>query len=107
MNLPTVSMFENRLAALEGDRDGAVRGFSAADRLYRQIGITFEAAQCGLTCLTALGSDVAEARSMAEAAQADFARVGAAPYVERIEALMAMRTASSTRTVATSTSVPS
>jgi tetratricopeptide (TPR) repeat protein len=74
------------IAALEGRRDEAIAGYRDALKRYREIGFDFEVARGELDMLMLLGPDLPEARAAAEEARAVFERVGARPYLERLDA---------------------
>lgn len=84
------------IAALEGRRDKAIAGYRDALKRYREIGYDFEVARVELDMLMLLGPDLPEARAVAEEARAVFERVGARPYLERLDATIGdVRTAGS------------
>ncbi len=74
------------IAALEGRRDEAIAGYRGALKGYREIGYDFQVARVELDMLMLLGPDLPEARAAAEEARAIFERVGARPYLERLDA---------------------
>jgi len=74
------------IAALEGRRDEAVAGYRDALKHYREFGFEFEVARIELDMLMLLGPDLPDARAVAEEARSVFERVGARPYLERLDA---------------------
>lgn len=74
------------IAALEGRRDEAIAGYRDALKRYREIGYDFQVARVDLDMLMLLSPDLPEAGAVAEEARAVFERVGARPYLERLDA---------------------
>jgi hypothetical protein len=74
------------IAALEGRRDEAIADYRDALKGYREIGYDFQLARVELDMLMLLGRDLPEAHAAAEEARAVFERVGARPYLERLDA---------------------
>jgi tetratricopeptide (TPR) repeat protein len=68
------------LAALEGRRTEALARFTEAGRGWRDLGLHFEAAVCGLNLVIMLGTSEPEARTAANDAAAMFERLEAAPF---------------------------
>jgi hypothetical protein len=83
---------EAALAALEGQRGEALTTFTDAVRRWRELGLEFEAAVCGLNLVTVLGVAEPEARAAAEHAASVFERLGAKPFAALLA--QATRTAS-------------
>jgi len=81
---------EAALAALQGQRGEALTTFTDAVRRWRELGLEFEAAVCGLNLVTVLGVAEPEARAAAEHAASVFERLGAKPFA----ALLAQATRS-------------
>ena len=79
---------EAALAALEGRRSEALAGFIDALRRWRELGLEFEAALCGLNLVTMLGPSSPEARAAADDAAALFSRLGAQPLQVRLAEVM-------------------
>ncbi|MDQ2941551.1 MAG: hypothetical protein M3R05_05095, partial [Chloroflexota bacterium] len=75
-------------AALDGRGSEAVAGFVDAMRRWRELGLEFEAAVCGLNLVKMLGPSSPEARAAADEAAALFRRVGAQPLLARLEEAM-------------------
>ncbi|MBA2263043.1 MAG: AAA family ATPase [Chloroflexi bacterium] len=71
---------EAALAALDGRGPEALAGFADAIRRWRELGLEFEAAVCGLNLVTMLGPSEPEARAVAADAGAVFKRLGAQPF---------------------------
>ena len=90
------------IAALEGRRDEAIGSFLDALRRFGELGFEFEVARVGLDFVLLLGPDVPEARSAGEQARAIFERVGAKPYLERLDAAMTRATSSQSGSTAAS-----
>ena len=76
------------LAALQGRRAEALAEFIDAIRRWRELGLEFEAAVCGLNLVTMLGPLDPEARAVAADAGATFERLGAHPLVKLLEKAM-------------------
>jgi hypothetical protein len=79
------------IAALEDRREDAEVGFRDALKRFRELGQLFLVADAGLEFVLAIGPSDAEARAAGEEAREIFARLGARPWVERAEALLAGR----------------
>jgi hypothetical protein len=76
------------IAALEGRRDDAISGFRDALARCRSIGEDFELARTGLDFVLLVGPAEPSARAAADEARLIFERVGARPYLERLDAAM-------------------
>ena len=76
------------LAALQGRRGESLAEFLDAVRSWRELGLEFEAAVCGLNLVTMLGPSDAEARAAAADAGATFERLGAQPLMTLLEKAM-------------------
>jgi hypothetical protein len=68
------------LAALDHRRPEALAGFADAIRRWRELGLEFEAAVCGLNLVTMLGPSEPAARAAAEEVGVVFERLGALPF---------------------------
>jgi class 3 adenylate cyclase/tetratricopeptide (TPR) repeat protein len=68
------------LAALDRRRPEALAGFTDAIRRWRELGLAFEAAICGLNLITMLGPSEPAARAAADEIGAVFERLGALPF---------------------------
>ncbi|MDR3545674.1 MAG: adenylate/guanylate cyclase domain-containing protein [Candidatus Limnocylindrales bacterium] len=88
------------IAALEGRRDDAMTGFRDALARLRAIGEDFELARTGLDFLLLVGPGEPAARAAATEARPIFERVGARPYLERLDAAAAAATTADTRATA-------
>jgi class 3 adenylate cyclase/tetratricopeptide (TPR) repeat protein len=77
------------IASLENRAEEALAGFREARIRYTEIGWLFESARATLDALIAL-PDAAELRVAADRAREIFASMGARPYVERLEAALAV-----------------
>jgi hypothetical protein len=76
------------IAALSGDRPAALRGYRDALRQWRDLGLAWDEALCGLDIALLLGADEADVRAAAERSREVFASVGARPFLERLEAAL-------------------
>jgi len=77
------------IAALEGRREDAVAGYREAFEAYRGFGYDFALAQLQLDFIRLLGADAPGAQAAATEAREVFTRVGAAPYLELLDATLA------------------
>jgi class 3 adenylate cyclase/tetratricopeptide (TPR) repeat protein len=77
------------IAALEGRTDEAIAGSREALTRLRSIGADFEVARAVLDFVLLVGADHPATREFAAEARAVFERVGARPYVERLDAALA------------------
>jgi class 3 adenylate cyclase/tetratricopeptide (TPR) repeat protein len=73
---------EAALAALDRRRPEALAGFSDATRRWRELGLDFEAAVCGLDLVIMLGPSEPEARAAAEEVGPVFERLEAQPFLK-------------------------
>ena len=90
------------IAALEGHQTDAIEGFLDALRGFPEVGYEFEVARVALDFVLLLGPDIPEARLAGEQARTIFQRVGAKPYLERLDAAMARATPSESESTAES-----
>jgi len=77
------------IAALEGRRSDAVAGYRDALRGWRQLGLAFDEAMAALDLAILLAPterEMAEASSSIEAARETLTRLGARPFLARLEA---------------------
>jgi len=77
------------IAALEGRRSDAVAGYREALRGWRQLGLAFDEAMAALDLAILLAPterEMAEASSSIEAARETLTRLGARPFLARLEA---------------------
>ncbi len=77
------------VAALEGRRADAVTGFTEALSGYHAAGEDFALACTGLDFLVAVGPGERAARAAADESRGIFERIGARPYLERLDAALA------------------
>jgi class 3 adenylate cyclase/predicted ATPase len=77
------------VAALAGRRDDAISGFRRALTSFRELGTDFELARVALDMVHLLGPDEPDAASAAAEARAIFERLGAQPYLDRLDAALA------------------
>jgi hypothetical protein len=73
------------IAALDGRRPEAVGEYRDALRRYRELGLDFDVAMTGMDFVTLL-PDEPEARETADEARRLFERLGARPFLARLEA---------------------
>jgi hypothetical protein len=71
---------EAALAALDQRRPEALAGFADATRRWRELGLDFEAAVCGLSLIIMLGPSEPAARAAAEEVGQVFERLGTVPF---------------------------
>ncbi len=76
------------LAALEGRRDEAASRFALVLDALRDLGLPFAAATLTITMATVLGPDRAEVQAAHGEARDTLARLGAKPFLDRLEAAM-------------------
>ena len=76
------------MAALEGDVNGALGKFGAAIRQFRSLGTPFEEASAELAMATVLDPAAPEVRAAADAATEILTRLGAQPFLDRLQARM-------------------
>jgi len=74
------------IAALEGYREEALAGYRDARVRYRDLRLSFKLASVDLDMVILLGVDDPETRAAADEARTVFERVGARPYLDRLEA---------------------
>ena len=80
---------EAGLAALEGRTDEGAAHFAGAAKALRDLDVPFDLALTQLDRITVLGADHPDSPAAAEEARAIFARLGAKPFLERLEAALA------------------
>ena len=90
------------IAALEGHQADAIQGFLDGLRRLGALGYEFEVAHVALDFVLLVGPDIPEARAAGEQARVIFERVGAKPYLERLDAAMARATPSESESTAES-----
>ena len=76
------------VAALEGSGGDALRRYRDALQAWRDLGLAWDEALCGLDMALLLGLAEPEVRAAAEAAREIFVRLGAVPFVARLDAAM-------------------
>jgi class 3 adenylate cyclase/tetratricopeptide (TPR) repeat protein len=76
------------LAALGGDANEAARLYQAALRGYRELGIPFAEASAAIVMATVLDPGMPEVRAAAERAREILTKLGARPFLERLEAAL-------------------
>ncbi|HEY8869717.1 MAG TPA: adenylate/guanylate cyclase domain-containing protein [Candidatus Limnocylindrales bacterium] len=74
------------IAALEGRSSDALGLYREALRAWRDLGMAWDEAQTGLDMATFLDPSEPEVRAAADAAREIFARLGARPFLERLDA---------------------
>jgi class 3 adenylate cyclase/predicted ATPase len=77
------------LAALEGRPADALAHYREALRAWRDLGLAWDEALCGLDMATLLDPSDPEVRAAAEAARAILVRLEAAPFIARLDAALA------------------
>ncbi len=86
-----VATLKAGLAALEGRRPEAIAGYRDAFRGWRQLGCAFDEAMAVLDMVQVLAPterEMAEAPAAIEWARETFTRIGATPFVARLEAAL-------------------
>ncbi|MFN8622408.1 MAG: adenylate/guanylate cyclase domain-containing protein [Chloroflexota bacterium] len=83
------AIFGAGVAALEGRTAEALAGYSGAIRELREMGLPVEAAFVAMEMLSVLDPAEPAVAAAATMARETFSRLGAVPYVARIEALLA------------------
>jgi hypothetical protein len=84
------------IAALEGRPAEALAGYREALRAYRQLGLAFDEALAGIDMATVLPTperDAADVVAALQAARETLTRLGAAPFLARLEAVVGAPTA--------------
>ena len=99
-----LAAMEGALAAVEGRRADARAQFLEALRQFRELGLSWVAANTGLDAVVADVLEPAERQRVADEARATFERLGARPYLAQLDAALAG--AASTDTRATGRSLP-
>ncbi len=86
------------IAALEGRASEALNLYRVALAVWRDLGLTWDEALCGLDMALLLDPAETEVRAAAERARETFTRLGAAPFVARLaDAIGRMRDRSDRR----------
>jgi hypothetical protein len=81
------------IAALEGDADAAAEQFVLAHRALGDLGAVFERALSQLTMVATLPSDRSDVAAAAADAREVFTRLGATPFIARLDEFLARRSA--------------
>ena len=76
------------MAALEGDTADALVRYRAALATWRSLGLVWDEALCGIDMATLLDPGEPDVRAAADASRAILTRLGARPFVDRLEAAM-------------------
>ena len=76
------------IAALEGRSDDALSSYREALGTWRDLGLVWDEALCATEMATLLDPSDPEVHAAAEAARATLTRLGAKPYLERLDAAM-------------------
>jgi hypothetical protein len=82
-------LLEAGLLALDGRHAEAIREIQALVADYERQGLPWRQALAGLVLASLVGSDDAGVRETAHGSRAIFARLGARPFVERVDAVLA------------------
>jgi tetratricopeptide (TPR) repeat protein len=77
------------IAALEGRQAEALGLYRQALRGWRDLGLAWDEALCGIDMATLLGLREPEVRAATESAREILVRLGAAPFLERLDAVTA------------------
>ena len=77
------------IAALEGRSADALPLYREALRAWRELGLGWDEALCGLDMATLLDPADSEVRTAADAAREIIVRLGAAPFIARLDAALA------------------
>jgi class 3 adenylate cyclase/tetratricopeptide (TPR) repeat protein len=85
---------EAGIAALAGSRDAARVGYRAGAAAYRDLGLAWDEALLGLQAAATIGPDDPEVAGWVEASRVILARLGAAPVLAQLEAIVASATPS-------------
>ena len=77
------------VAAIAGSADEATRLYGAALARWRELGLAFDEALCGLDMATFLDPAASEVRAAADSAREILVRLEAAPFIARLDAAFA------------------
>jgi class 3 adenylate cyclase/tetratricopeptide (TPR) repeat protein len=77
------------IAALEGRSSDAVAGYLDVLAQWEALGLHFDSARAALDFVLLVGPEIPEARTAAAEARPIFERLGARPYLERLDAALA------------------
>ena len=81
------------IAALEGRRAEAMSGYRAAFAAWRSLGLAWDEALAVIDAVTFLGADEPELKAAADWARATLTRLGAKPYLDRLETALTAKQA--------------
>jgi tetratricopeptide (TPR) repeat protein len=76
------------LAALEGRSIEAMAHYREALRMWRDLGLAWDEALCGLDMALLLSGESSDVRPVAEATREILVRLGAAPFIARLDAAL-------------------
>ncbi|HEY6058427.1 MAG TPA: hypothetical protein VIV06_10365, partial [Candidatus Limnocylindrales bacterium] len=82
-------LLEGGLAALDGRPSDALRDARTALDEYERLGLPWRKALAALMLTSTIGPDDAEVRALAQSARETFVRLGARPFLELLDALLA------------------
>jgi len=94
------------LAALEGRSAESLRETRAVIGEYGRLGLPWRQALAALVLLSTIGAGEAEVRGVAESARETLARLGAKPFLERLDAALARPSDLARRPATSSTAAP-
>jgi class 3 adenylate cyclase/tetratricopeptide (TPR) repeat protein len=94
------------IAALEGRAAESLRETRAISGEYGRLGLPWRQALAALMLLSTIGAGEAEVRGAAESARETLARLGAKPFLERLDAALARPSDLARRPAASSTAAP-
>jgi class 3 adenylate cyclase/tetratricopeptide (TPR) repeat protein len=94
------------LAALDGRHTDALREARAVSGEYGRLGLPWRQALAAVMLLSTIGAGEAEVRGAAESARETLARLGAKPFLERLDAALARPPDRAGRPAASSTAAP-
>jgi class 3 adenylate cyclase/tetratricopeptide (TPR) repeat protein len=77
------------IAALDGRPHDALTRYREALRVWRDLGLVWDEALCAIDMASLLGPSEPEVRAVAERAREILARLGAKPFLERLDSAMA------------------
>ena len=93
------------VAALDGRSDEALALYREALRDWRDLGLAWDEALCGLDMALLLDPADPEVRAAADASRGILVRLGAAPFVARLDRALARAAVSAGGSTASSSSV--
>ncbi len=89
----TLETMDGGIAMLEGRTAEARAHYAEAQRAWREIGLDYTLALCDLDIVVTGAMEPAERRRAAEEARATFTRIGAEPFLDRLNAAVAAEAA--------------